>query len=202
MRRIYAFCVVLLCVMVLFAAYSQANPLEIEDTKDAPCVSFELLEEGNAKILSTIPRIGGTWNMVITAVPHNGVLHTIRGTTTFNTYIAPDGYEVLTSMHVVAGLYDPQGRLVDTGDESYNISNGKITTTRFSITYANTSIYTIHSSTLITRTTPSTSAQGTYTRGGGESSGGGGCSTGAITPFAILLISPLCYLALSAKSVF
>lgn len=182
--------------MLFFLVQAQANPREVEVINEVSRASFEVLEEGNTEILSTIPRIGGAWNTVITGVPHNGVLHTMRGTTTFNTYIAPDGYEVLTSMHAVMGLYDPQGRLVDTRQDSINISNGKITSTRFSITHVNTSIYTIHSSVLMTRTTPGTSAQGTYTRSGGEgASSGGGCSTGAMSPFAILLISPLFLLA-------
>lgn len=178
--------------MLFFLVPAQANPQDAEATNEASRASFEVLGEGNSEILSTIPRIGGAWDTVITGVPHNGVPHTMRGTTTFDTYIAPDGYEVLTRMHAVMGLYDPQGRLVDTAQDSINISNGKITSTRFSITHVNTGIYTIHSSVYMTRTTNGSSAQGTYTRGGGEgASSGGGCSvTGGTSPLVVLLALP------------
>lgn len=147
-----------------------------------------------------IPRIGGNWNLNGTGSVA-GERGTLRGSAVATSYIDSDGYEVVTKLVRQADIFDSSGRYVDSFRAVY-AEPFKITSNSFTINNddGDTSEVFIESSTRITEKIKGYS-QGyyvemnlVYTRGESESSGGG-CSAGRSSPFALLLVLPLAFLA-------
>ncbi len=149
----------------------------------------------------SIPRIGGNWNLNGTAYVA-GERGTLRGSAVATSYIDSDGYEVVTKLVRQADVFDSSGRYF----ESFRVVFAeafKIASNSFTIinNEGDTSEVIIESSTRITEKIKGYS-QGyyvemnlVYTRGESESSGSGGCTAGVSSPFALLLVLPLAFLA-------
>lgn len=154
---------------------------------------------------SSIPHIGGTWNVSGTGMWYEtgtsqGMRVTDRGQSTFSTTVDSEGYEVLVGMSYTGEVRDGAGNLLFT--DSHTISRDeldggiRITSKNFPVVFQdNREAFAIESSTRTTSIRRGIvhggiiEADYTYTRGGGDS-GGGGCNTVSISPVAALLLFP------------
>ena len=158
---------------------------------------------------SSIPSIGGTWNVSGTGMWYEtgtsqGMRVTDRGQSTFSTIVDSEGYEVVVGMSYTGEVRDGAGNLLFT--DSHTISRDeldggiRITSKNFPVVFQdNREAFAIDSSTRTTSIRRGkvlggiVEANYTYTRGGGDSgggSGGGGCNTVSISPVAALLLFP------------
>jgi len=163
---------------------------------------------------SSIPSIGGTWNLSATGLwfetgTSQGIRVTDRGQSTFSTIIDSEGYQVVVEMSYAGEVRDGAGNLLFTDVHTITrdqLGGGiRITSKNFPVVFENNreafSIVSTSKTTSIRRGRVLggiVEANYTYTRdvaptptptpdGGG---GGGGCNATSIPPAAALLILP------------
>lgn len=150
---------------------------------------------------NSIPKIGGNWNFKGVGKV-NYEEFGLRGTASITTYVDSDGYEVITRIEQRGEVFDDFGRIVAPINNVFT-QVFKITSKSFTVPITGgTAKFDIESSTRIIEVDKY--SLGSYnaeriliwTRGESESSGGGGgCQAGASSPFALLLVLPLAFLA-------